>query len=72
MYVTLGFLQRVDENSAVLCYYAVNKENYFPTFRGNSLYLLLGPDMDQKTIEDGTDRSYRNAGNILLIRDKLS
>jgi len=56
--VISGFRREVDENCALLGYYAASSGNCLPTFRDNlsvpsSGYEILNPD-------DGTDRFFRN------------
>jgi len=50
--VISDFRREVDENYALLVYYAVTSGNFLPTFLGSR---ILSP-------EDGTDRLSRNVG----------
>jgi hypothetical protein len=58
---------RIDENCAILGYYAASSGNLLPTFRDD----LLVPDSGVTSPEDWTNNSSRNVGNKLPLLSTL-
>jgi hypothetical protein len=63
LHVTSGFRREVDENCALLGYYAASSGNFLPTFRDN----LSVPFSGFLTLEYGTYRLSRNADKKLPL-----
>jgi len=62
-----GFRRGVDQNCALLGVYTKQIDRLLQTFRGNLSVPYLPYSrvfLDCLTIEDGTDRLFRNVGNI--------
>jgi hypothetical protein len=57
--VISSFCHKVDENCALLGYYAVSSGNFLPTFQDNLSVPSFG-GQDGKTLEDGASRLSQN------------
>jgi hypothetical protein len=62
-----GFRREVDENCALLGYYAARSGNFLPTFLDNQSVPSSGVKGGFLTPEDGTDRFSRNVGKVLPL-----